>query len=149
LIRHASIYDQQDAALDQGWRVLVMRYWPRGVRRERVDVWLKDAAPSRELLHAYSHEGLKWAQFARRYRREMRVERSQALDALRRLEREHGVITLLCHERIPPAEHCHRTLLAELLTPRRAHACYGEAEVLRRFDHSPLLPLPGQERGLG
>jgi len=35
---------------------------------------------------------------------------------LRHLEQEHGVLTLLCHERIPPAEHCHRQILADLLS---------------------------------
>jgi uncharacterized protein YeaO (DUF488 family) len=92
-----------------------MRYWPRGVRRERVDLWLKDSAPSRELLRAYSHEGLSWDEFERRYRSEMLHERPNVLEQLRQLERDHGVLTLLCHERIPPREHCHREVLAELL----------------------------------
>jgi DNA-binding HxlR family transcriptional regulator len=34
---------------------------------------------------------------------------------LRELEREHGTLTLLCHERIPPSEYCHRLALVELL----------------------------------
>ncbi|MBV9547884.1 MAG: DUF488 family protein [Chloroflexi bacterium] len=111
MIGHASIYDPSAHA---GCRVLVMRYWPRGVRRSRVDVWLKDAAPSIDLLRAYAHEGLAWPEFERAYRAEIDA-RGDVLERLRALEREHGCVTLLCHERIPPAEHCHRQILAALL----------------------------------
>src|SRR5438552_3481872 len=108
----ASIYDQE---LTPGWRVLVMRYWPRGVRRERVDVWLKDAAPGAELIRAYRHQGLAWDEFEGRYRAEILNERPGVLDELKRLENEHGELVLLCSERIPPDEHCHRSTLIELL----------------------------------
>ncbi len=108
MIGHASVYD---AASPEGFRVLVMRYWPRGVKRERVDLWLKDAAPSRGLLNAYNHEDLDWSTFDERYRQEMR-ERPAVLQQLRDLEREHGTLTLLCHER---EGHCHRLILADLL----------------------------------
>lgn len=97
--------------------MLIMRYWPRGVRRERVDVWLKDAAPSTELLRAYTHQGMSWADFEAGYRAEM-GSRPEVLEQLRQLEHEHGTLTLLCHERIPPHEHCHRRTLAALLRGR-------------------------------
>jgi uncharacterized protein YeaO (DUF488 family) len=116
MIRHASIYEARQAAPGDGLRVLVMRQWPRGVRKECADVWLKEAAPSRALLDAYNHAGLGWQEFAERYRAEMLDERPSVLDELRRLEAEHEVVTLLCHERMPPSEHCHREVLAELLT---------------------------------
>jgi uncharacterized protein YeaO (DUF488 family) len=113
VISQASIYDPRAS---DDFRVLVMRYWPRGVKRERVDLWLKDAAPSAQLLKAYVHEALPWAEFDRRYRAEIVEERPHVLERLRDLEREHGGLTLLCHERIPPAPHCHRQVLAELLS---------------------------------
>ena len=99
-------------------RVLVMRQWPRGVRKECTDVWLKEAGPSRALLDAYNHAGLGWEEFEARYRAEMLEERPAVLDELRRLEAEHEVLTLLCHERMPPKEHCHREVLADLLGAR-------------------------------
>jgi uncharacterized protein YeaO (DUF488 family) len=116
MIQLASIYDSRaEPNIGDGLRVLVMRQWPRGVRKERTDLWLKDAGPSRELLHAYNHAGLTWEEFEQRYRSEMLDERADVLDRLRELEREHGVLTLQCHERIPPGEHCHREVLADLL----------------------------------
>jgi uncharacterized protein YeaO (DUF488 family) len=115
LIRDRSIYDPPGP--DEGLRVLIMRYWPRGVRRERVDVWLKDAAPSTELLRAYTHQGMSWADFEAGYRAEM-GSRPEVLEQLRQLEHEHGTLTLLCHERIPPHDHCHRRTLTALLRRR-------------------------------
>ena len=98
--------------------MLVMRLWPRGVRRDRIGLWLKDAAPSRALLDTYAHAGLALQDFAQRYRLEMLQQRPHALEQLRRLEAEHGTLTLLCHERIPPREYCHRLTLTELLAGR-------------------------------
>jgi uncharacterized protein YeaO (DUF488 family) len=118
MIRHASIYEARERSPADGLRVLVMRQWPRGVRKERIDLWLKEAAPSRALLDAYNHAGLGWTEFEQRYRSEMLQERPTVLEHLRRLEAEHGVLTLLCHERIPPRAHCHREVLVELLSPQ-------------------------------
>jgi uncharacterized protein YeaO (DUF488 family) len=118
MFKHASIYDRQPAGEPAGHRVLVMRQWPRGVRKERVDLWLKDAAPSRELLNAYHHASLPWTDFDARYRAEILEERPSVLEALRALEGEHGTVTVLCYERIPPQEHCHRLILLELLGAR-------------------------------
>jgi uncharacterized protein YeaO (DUF488 family) len=116
MVHHASIYDRQRDRDQDGWRVLVMRQWPRGVRRDRVDLWLKEAGPSTALLHAYNHDGLSWAEFEARYRAEMLEERPAVLRELKDLEREHGIVTILCHERIPPQQHCHRLILVDLLT---------------------------------
>jgi uncharacterized protein YeaO (DUF488 family) len=113
VIRTASVY--HPPAEDEGFRVLIMRYWPRGVRRDRVDVWLKEAAPSTDLLRAYTHQGLSWEEFEAGYRAEMQ-SRPQVVEQLRELEREHGTLTLLCRERIPPDEHCHRETLKTLLS---------------------------------
>src|SRR6266852_2810410 len=122
MIRHASIYEARLAAPGDGLRVLVMRRWPRGVRKECADVWLKEAGPSRALLDAYNHAGLGWQEFAERYRAEMVQERPEVLDELRSLEKAHGVLTLLCHERMPPSEHCHREVLVDLLRARGQEA---------------------------
>jgi uncharacterized protein YeaO (DUF488 family) len=114
VIHEACIYDKKLAFDVPGHRVLVMRIWPRGVRRSAAHSWLKDAAPSRELLDAY-HAGLPWPEFEQRYRSEILEQRPHVLGELRQLEREHEIVWLLCHERIPPEEHCHRLVLKELL----------------------------------
>ncbi len=67
------VYDPPSAA--DGYRVLVERLWPRGVskRRARVDLWLKDAAPSPALRRWYNHDSTRWTEFTRRYRAELRA----------------------------------------------------------------------------
>lgn len=52
-----------------GLRILVERLWPRGVSKEKaaVDLWLKELAPSTELLKWYSHDLEKWDEFRKRY----------------------------------------------------------------------------------
>jgi len=54
--------------------VLVDRLWPRGLSREsaKVDLWLRDAAPSDELRMWFGHDPSKWDEFKRRYFEELR-----------------------------------------------------------------------------
>jgi uncharacterized protein YeaO (DUF488 family) len=56
-----------------GRRFLVDRVWPRGIRKEdaHVEAWLKDVAPSDELRKWFNHAPERWAEFRRRYRREL------------------------------------------------------------------------------
>jgi uncharacterized protein YeaO (DUF488 family) len=115
MFRQASVYDRKVAFDAPGHRVLIMRIWPRGVPRTAIGTWLKDAAPSRELLDSYHHRELRWPEFEQRYRSEILDERPQVLDTLRALEQQHDIVWLLCHERIPPEDHCHRLILLELL----------------------------------
>jgi uncharacterized protein YeaO (DUF488 family) len=65
----------EDAGRRRGeHRVLVDRLWPRGVTKEAVDYdeWAKDVAPSTELRRWYGHDPERFAEFSRRYRRELR-----------------------------------------------------------------------------
>jgi uncharacterized protein YeaO (DUF488 family) len=64
-------YDPPGAG--DGWRVLVDRVWPRGVRKAelRLDEWAKDAAPTPALREWYGHDPAKWDEFRRRYWREL------------------------------------------------------------------------------
>jgi len=52
-----------------GARYLVDRIWPRGARKEtlELDGWLKDLAPSDKLRKWFNHDTAKWEEFQRRY----------------------------------------------------------------------------------
>jgi uncharacterized protein YeaO (DUF488 family) len=56
-----------------GKRVLVDRLWPRGLTKERakIDLWLRDLAPSNELRNWYGHDPEKWTEFKKRYWKEL------------------------------------------------------------------------------
>jgi uncharacterized protein YeaO (DUF488 family) len=75
------------ASPHDGYRVLVERLWPRGVRKAdlRLDAWLKDIAPSAELRRWFGHDPCRFNEFAARYRHELR--RSPAAEALATLQR--------------------------------------------------------------
>lgn len=97
-------------------RLLVMRRWPRGVKKTAVDEWEPDLGPSNELFHAYRAGDIEWDEFARRYRAEV-LTRPELLDRAAAMARDGGV-TLLCGSH--PDEECHRSILAEILRERCA-----------------------------
>ena len=64
----------ETAVPEDGKRFLVDRFWPRGVRKEKlqVEAWLRKAAPSSELRRWFGHEPAKWEEFQRRYAAELK-----------------------------------------------------------------------------
>lgn len=57
-----------------GYRVLVDRLWPRGMRKEdaHLDLWLKEIAPSHDLRKRYGHDTANWQEFKKRYFEELK-----------------------------------------------------------------------------
>jgi uncharacterized protein YeaO (DUF488 family) len=112
------------AEADDGFRLLICRYRPRGVRKEDEtwDSWLKDLGPSRELHAAYygKHGApLGWAEYRERYLDEMKAQ-AEYIDELASLLEEGKTVTLLCSSACVDAERCHRTLLKGLIEQRLA-----------------------------
>ncbi len=70
-----------------GCRILVERLWPRGLSKQeaRIDVWPKEAAPSTELRRWFNHEPDKWADFKRRYFKELRARQETVQPILERV----------------------------------------------------------------
>ena len=71
MIQVKRAYDE--TSKNDGTRFLVERLWPRGVKKEdlKVEAWLKDVAPSTELREWFQHDPSKWAEFRRRYFKEL------------------------------------------------------------------------------
>ena len=86
---------EKPAATD-GFRILVDRLWPRGLTKQKakVDVWLKDVAPSPALRVWFNHDPKKWAAFKRRYTAELRKNK-KAVSELRALLKKHKTVTLV------------------------------------------------------
>lgn len=95
-----------------GTRVLVDRLWPRGVSKAkaRIDVWLRDVAPSTQLRKWFGHDPEKWPEFQKRYRAELKG--SAALAELRKLARQ-GHVTLVYGAK--DKDHNDAVVLAKLL----------------------------------
>lgn len=69
----------EDPSKNDGPRILVERLWPRGLTKEKakIDIWMKEIAPSGELRKWYNHEVDKWPEFKRRYESELRSKNDQ------------------------------------------------------------------------
>lgn len=85
------VYDTPAKA--DGIRVLVDKLWPRGLKKTdaKLDLWMKEVAPSTELRKWFGHEPEKFVEFKRRYKKELSKE---ALGGLRKLGRG-KTVTLL------------------------------------------------------
>jgi uncharacterized protein YeaO (DUF488 family) len=94
LLKIKRVYDVVDES--DGYRILVDRLWPRGLSKEKakVNLWLKDVAPSDELRKWFAHEPKKWAGFKRRYFRELVDNKSELIGLISKKAKE-GVVTLL------------------------------------------------------
>jgi uncharacterized protein YeaO (DUF488 family) len=94
MVKVKRIYEALEKA--DGFRVLVDRVWPRGVSKERarLDLWLKDVAPSDALRKWFGHDPKRWTEFAAKYRKELRGKK-EMVRQLKQLEEEHGIVTLL------------------------------------------------------
>ncbi len=111
-------------APSDGYRVLVERLWPRGLRKDAaaIDLWIKDAGASPELRVWFGHDPRKWKEFRERYFVEMR-SRPEVVQQLRGVIRSHVTVTFLfsAHD----TEHNNAVALRqfleqEQLTPEKA-----------------------------
>lgn len=78
-------------------RVLVDRLWPRGLTKEkaRIDLWLKEVAPSDELRRRFHGNPAQWDKFVAAYARELAQEPARAAaEMLRERIRRHPVTLL-------------------------------------------------------
>ncbi len=80
-----------------GYRVLVDRLWPRGVKKEalRLDLWAKDLAPTPALRTWFGHDPARFGEFTRRYHAELRADPARALLAALGRRAAHGTVTLV------------------------------------------------------
>lgn len=108
------IYENPDGA--GGYRVLVDRLWPRGLKKEQVhvDAWLKELAPSNELRTWYGHTLAKWPEFQRRYRQELTDPACQEQLAALAQRARSGPVTLLCGAK--DAAHSQAEVIRAVLT---------------------------------
>lgn len=94
MIRVKRIYEKSTP--DDGFRILVDRLWPRGVSKStaKVDLWLKEVAPTDSLRKWFSHDPKKWESFTSKYEKELEKNRP-LLDRIKGLEKEHKTVTLV------------------------------------------------------
>ena len=89
------VYEPADAG--DGTRILVDRLWPRGVSKDkaRVDLWLKDIAPSGALRKRFHGKPDDWEAFRAAYAAELEGEAARTAAKELRESLKHGPVTLL------------------------------------------------------
>jgi len=82
---------------DDGTRILVDRLWPRGIAKAKakVDLWLKDVAPSNDLRKRFHGHPEDWAAFKRAYAVELKSPEAKAAIKELRTHMRVGPVTLL------------------------------------------------------
>jgi len=112
MLRIKRVYEKPTK--EDGCRVLVDRLWPRGMTKEvaQIDLWMKEVAPSDALRKSFCHDVKKWPGFQAEYRAELK-KKKDLLQELKKLEKEHGTLTLLFGAK--DEEHNQAVVLAKTL----------------------------------
>jgi uncharacterized protein YeaO (DUF488 family) len=125
MVKTKSVHSPIDAG--DGLRILAARGRGRGLPADRFDVWMANLGPSEELRDAILGGRISWAEYSRRYQKELletggvdarneRIKNRGQKFTLRLLQHlaEKQTVTLLCHC-AEQEQHCHRHLLKALL----------------------------------
>jgi len=129
MIRTKSVHSRIEGRKD-GLRILATRFRGRGLPKSRYHVWMANLGPSERLLASFKAGTISWPEFSRRYRRELygsgQLDRSNksiknhgqkfTLRLIQEMGRR-GNVTVMCHCG-EDQKHCHRHLLATVLTHR-------------------------------
>ena len=116
MIRVKRTYDPAERT--DGQRFLVERLWPRGMKKEALEMhaWHKDVAPSTTLRQWFGHRPERWPEFRRRYEKELSENAAAWSPILAAAQR--GTVTLLfsAHD----AERNSAVVLRDFLAKRAA-----------------------------
>jgi len=137
MVRIKRVYEP--SVREDGKRILIDRLWPRGIKKDeaKIDLWIKEIAPSTELRKWFSHDIDKWTEFRRLYKGEL-AERS---DLVKRLieEAKKGTITLLFAAK--DTEHVNAAVLKEVIDQSMTGAHANKIKLKKprkRLRHSRL-----------
>ncbi len=111
MIRCKRVYET--ASTEDGYRVLVDRLWPRGIKKTDLhyDEWAKSLAPSAQLRKAFHGDTINFNEFSRCYLQELKAMRDNANALLNRADKRR--ITLLYGAK--NSEQNHALVLADFL----------------------------------
>ena len=112
MIQLKRVYEPPSQA--DGVRILVERLWPRGLTKQqaKVDLWIKEVAPSPALRKWFSHDPAKWKLFSTRY--EAELDQKGDLITLLRQKMQEGSVTLIFAAR--DEQHNSAVVLKQVLT---------------------------------
>ena len=132
---------------EDGYRVLVDRKWPLGIRKEAaaIDYWAKELAPSDALREFYQHDPKRWMSFRARFREELKVPAAKAtLITLAALSKTKNVTLVFGsrEEKRNAAAVVQDAVETLVLSPVPSSAKDTHAHTTRRRDRARLKAFP-------
>ena len=105
------IYDEPSGK--DGYRVLVDRLWPRGVKKEgaKLDEWAKELAPTPTLRTWFGHDPERWKEFQKKYKAELK--QNENIAPFIEQHKDKKLLTLLYGTK--DEQHTHAIVLKEFL----------------------------------
>lgn len=93
MIKIKRIYEKPEK--DDGSRILVDRLWPRGMSKTKakINLWLKDIAPSDKLRKWFGHDLKKCKEFRKKYFEELTLKEDLIAQILKEVKENN--VTLL------------------------------------------------------
>jgi uncharacterized protein YeaO (DUF488 family) len=103
----------ENPSKSDGFRLLIDRLWPRGLKKEeaKIDLWLKEIAPSTELRKWFNHEVDKWTEFQHLYAKELKSQHALMNSIIAELHKH--PVSLIYGAKDP--EHNHAIVLCKQL----------------------------------
>jgi uncharacterized protein YeaO (DUF488 family) len=97
-----------------GTRILIDRLWPRGLSKEKakIDLWLKEIAPTTELRKWFDHDPAKWNEFRERYKAELKANKEAVSELKKALQDGPTTLIYSAHDE----DHNDAVVLQEYLT---------------------------------
>lgn len=94
MIKLKRVYEEPSSK--DGYRILVDRLWPRGLTKEKakVDLWVKEIAPSNELRKWYHANMDKREEFKKRYKKELN-DNKEVLEELKKVVKKNKIVTFV------------------------------------------------------
>jgi uncharacterized protein YeaO (DUF488 family) len=104
----------QDPDDNDGFRILVDRLWPRGLSKKnaKLDLWMKEIAPTNELRKMFGHDPEKYDTFKDQYLKELE-DKKELIKQLKLLEKDNDTVTLVYSAK--DEDHNNAVVLLELL----------------------------------
>lgn len=138
MIRTKSIYQPREE--DDGIRILITRFYPRGVKKDHFDYWIRELAPSQSLLKSYKEGERNWPDFKLAFLSELR-DNIDSLEIIQALNQHitNNNVTLLCYEK--DGTPCHRHMVRDIVENPRLLDSFFEPKDTDHHETSSVLIL--------
>lgn len=108
----------EEVSSSDGYRVLVDRLWPRGVKKEDLNIneWAKELSPSKELCSSFDPSPEEWQRYKAEYKWELESTTAKEKMVFLLEKAVHSNITLIYSSR--DREHNNAVVLKEIMDHR-------------------------------